>query len=399
MRIVVEGCGQWAMQYLQALRELVTQDDGVFFTYDSTFGLDFYTERLPARLFSGYLQATLRNAEGIKTSGFACLDLKDTVFRLKRIENNRRSMLPHNVEAVFVVTPDRTHCEVATYWLGRARRIFVEKPFDTSTERIRELCDRLRSQNSSEVFAVDHYLVRCNQAASEDGYFLRRLLAEGDAGEPLGDISAFEFRMTEPPAKDYTSLRERALSLQTGMIFDMASHALPVLSPFIDIMKPMKLTAIWAGVSNGLQDIIFSGAETFSAARVECQARRTGQHVTGEIVIGKDVGDRAEKFLLLEGPAGKVRFDLLNYHVYHERPGGDKIPLVPLQQDWVRFFLKEVMEGRTPMAVRRFQPEGALRVIEFLETWRQSIQRAEPLANHQRGSSLSSLRINKFRLV
>jgi len=174
MRIVVEGSGKWALQYLEALKSHVGKDDGVFFTSDSTFGLDHDAEHMPAELFSSYLQATLRSAQTIRDAGFATIDVKDTVFKDR--DNPRRDCFPHEVDAVFVLTPDRTHCNVADYWLGRAGRIFVEKPFDVSAARIGRFCKGLNVQNHSKAFAVDHYFVRCNQAAADADYFAKHLL-------------------------------------------------------------------------------------------------------------------------------------------------------------------------------------------------------------------------------
>ena len=61
--IVVEGCGSWAMRYFNALKKINDPGVGVIFTYDSTFGLDEQAAKLPARLYSDYLNATLRNAD------------------------------------------------------------------------------------------------------------------------------------------------------------------------------------------------------------------------------------------------------------------------------------------------------------------------------------------------
>lgn len=401
MWIVVEGCGQWAMQYFNALKNLVGPSDCVFFTFDSTFGLDLYAEKLPADLFLEYLQATLSNVRAIRKEGFDCIDVKDTLFKGKS-HNPCRKRLPYHVDAVFVVTPPRTHCDVGEYWLGRALRVFVEKPFDVSTKRIQQFCKKLRAQNDTEVFAVDHYFVRCNQAAADENYFLNRLLTAGSRGSLQGDITAFEFRMTEPALSSTKSIRERALSIQDGMVFDMGSHALPVLIPFIDINKPIRVTKVWAGVSERLRDIIFSGAETFSAAQIECHTRSTAskpssQPIVGKFVIGKDIGDRPEKYLRLEGPGGKVKFDLVDYCVYHKDRLENVQPVVPLQQDWVRFFVKEVLEGRTPRAVEIFEPEGALKVIKVMEDWRSLCQSklnpALPLPSYKPGEEVKNLQV------
>jgi hypothetical protein len=322
--------------------------------------------------------------------------------------------LPKNVDAVFVTTPDTTHCDVASYWLGRARWVFVEKPFDASARRVAQFCRELVGQGVTQVFAVDHYFVRCNQAAADEKYFLGRLLTPDSGRAPQGDVTRFEFSMTEPPLKDERGnydprpARERALSLQTGMVFDLGAHALPVLQPFIDLTKPMELTEVWAGVSEGLRGILFSGAESFSIATVQGSTRpATGKPsgpIEGKFILGKDVGAKPAKYLWLEGPGGKLRFDLVNYHVYHERVSGDTEPVAPLQQNWAQFFVKEVLEGRLPKAIELFRPEGALGVVEFLERWRAACRPRggggrRPLRVYEPGAPVADLMNDGFRTL
>ena len=407
MRIVVEGSGTWAMQYLDALQEFGGPDVGVFFTYDSTFGLDEQAERLPARLFAEYLQATLRNAERVEEAGFACVDVKDTLFRLQENRWAGRRMLPARVDAVFVVTPDRTHCDVAEFWLDKAKRVFVEKPFDASVKRIEAFCNERRERDRTEVFALDHYFVRCNQVAADNRYFLDRLLPTDDGDLAVGDIMSFEFVLTEPPCKDEsggydpTPMRRRALSLQGGMAFDLGAHALPMLQPFIDLGQPIEITEVWAGVCEELRGVLFSGAESFAAATVRCRTRgiagKPSSTIAGTVVVGKDIGESPEKYLLLSGPAGQIRFDLNVYHVYYRPAGGEFSAIGSLQENWARFFVKEILEGRVPAAVDAFRPEGAARVIEFLEQWRARCQGGRVLAGYRPGATVRSLKANDYR--
>lgn len=406
MRIVVEGSGNWALQYFRALKALARPGDGIFFTYDSTFGLDENAEKLPAPLFARYLDATLRNVQEIEAAGFACIDTKDTLFRLRNQRNVCRDVLPRSVDAVFVVTPDRTHCDVATEWLGRARRIFVEKPFDVSTARVQQFCNAMARFPSTETFAVDHYFVRCNQAAVAAEYFLRSLLPLNRTGGLGDDFTSFEFRMTEPPEPNNASIGARALSMQSGMVMDMGSHALPVLLPFIDLSKPIIAKPIWAGVSRGLRDVMYGGAETFSIADVECQTRSTASKpssslIRGRFAVGKDIGDRPEKYLEVSGPRGTIRFDLVNYMVHEIRQGRETY-LAPLQQDWARLFVHEVLDDRVPAAVEMFTPAGALNVVRFLETWRNACRLTgtrRALELHDRGAPLSSLDNPRYRVL
>jgi hypothetical protein len=117
MRIIVERCGSWSVHYFAALKSLATPDVGVLFTSDSTFGLDMSGAKLPAHLFLNYLRTTLRNVQTIQDAGFACVDVKDTLFRVHGEPYCGRRALLETVDTVFVVMPDNTHCGVAEGWL------------------------------------------------------------------------------------------------------------------------------------------------------------------------------------------------------------------------------------------------------------------------------------------
>src|SRR5437879_2467279 len=101
MRIIIEGCGKWALEYVKALKALGPPPGvGVIVTFDSTFGLDAYAEQLPADLYAQYLEATLRNVREVQGMDFACCDVKDTLFRLQGRPYAGRARLPRQVDAV-----------------------------------------------------------------------------------------------------------------------------------------------------------------------------------------------------------------------------------------------------------------------------------------------------------
>jgi len=131
--------------------------------------------------------------------------------------------------------------------------------------------------------------------------------------------------MTEPHPQDahgnydITRHQARALSLQQGMIFDLGSHALPPLLPFVDIGS-LRVKQVWAGISRQMRSVLYGGAESFSSAEFSGKTRATAykpaSEVTGKIVVGKDIGSKPEKYLLLNGPGGSVRFDFIDNAVY-----------------------------------------------------------------------------------
>jgi len=399
MLIIVEGCGAWAMKYLDALKRHKSHgaDLKAIFTFDSSFGLESPTWRMPVKLYSDYLQSTLKRVEQVKQAGFAVIDTRDTLFRLMGKKYEGRANLPEYADAVFVTTPDSTHCDVATFWLRRAARVFVEKPFDVSSARIERFCQELRQQGVTEVYAIDHYLVRCEQIERRKNFFLQN----------LDGIESFEFSMTEEnSAETLNGVAGRVLSIQEGMIFDMGSHALPVLLPFIDLGRPIEILEVYAGICDDLQKLFFRNAESYSEARVRLWLRPQfgGGQAKGALIAGKMVGDKPGKHLLLkDAPEKQVTIQLGgDFEVSSRDTSGSSKALGRLNPDWAYLLVQELFNGALPQTVTGFQPEGALSVVRFLEQWR-NLSRArsltgQPLPIYKAGNEAPVLRCPTFKI-
>ncbi len=89
------------------------------------------------------------------------------------------------------------------------------------------------------------------------------------------------------------------------------------------------------GISGPLRGVLFNGAESFARAEVWAYTRVHAQEqsipVTATLLVGIDVGEVPTKYLLLQGPGGRIRFDLANYHVFHETEGRHVELLTALQ--------------------------------------------------------------------
>lgn len=279
---VVAGGGQWALEYAKALHWFIAQKQvAAIFVYKSDYGIG-----TPG--YHRYLERTIRNMIEAERLGALCIDLS-------RLTKSERYGLPALIQplAVFVVTPPETHCENALQWAPHAKHVLIEKPFDTSTKAVQKLREQLGTDGSKRVFGYDHYAARLKPFLAEDK--LEKL--------KLGRRCKFVFEMFEAAPR---GLEERAPSLaRTGMLFDMASHALPVLSwlieDFGELAGPNRYELYVSTLCSPTTGEAYIASETFARLTFEFKPRTslgTGD-VTAEIRVGKGIGVTDSKLVTL----------------------------------------------------------------------------------------------------
>lgn len=127
------------------------------------------------------------------------------------------------VDAVFIATPDETHCEIARKWLGRARWIFIEKPLDSSIENIETLEEDLnRYGGKVSPLGFDHYRARALPLRQ-----MMRTLLGWLGGSPVQVI----FYLLESETVEEEG---RVETLKRGLILDLFPHCLALLMFFGD---------------------------------------------------------------------------------------------------------------------------------------------------------------------
>lgn len=137
-------------------------------------------------------------------------------------------------DVVFVVTPDFTHCDIATGWLGRTDLVLVEKPFATELADVDRLVRQRGIDSRTTVLGIDHYAAYAQP--------LTELLQH--AGVVLGDgARELNFLMTE--ARPVEAGRDR--SLQFGLTLDMVPHLLALLLFFGDLTSVDDVQVLEAG--------------------------------------------------------------------------------------------------------------------------------------------------------
>lgn len=378
--VLVLGAGAWAKKYADALRPRAEAGECVVtFCYDSRAGKGI----LYPRDYHRYLRTVLSNVvefENWRNGCCVCMDVSDPV--------QRRQVLQWWYSVAYVVTPDATHCAWARSLLGHAEQIVVEKPFDVSTANIDRLLRKLRPYRDA-VWGFDHYLVRAHQFTDSGKAF--------PFLDFLEEVREFRFHMLEHTDGD---LERRAAALQNGLIFDMASHAPPLLLPF-GLVESIRVTGLHAALCDSAvrfmrpQAGLKGGRETFAWIEIEFAPVRGPRPAKGRIVVGKYVGSADEKFVEVVGAKGKrIYIDLVDYMVNYVE-GGEKRPVTPLAKEPVGLLVRETLQGRPLKSL--FTPDRGRTIVGKLQEWCQCVEqrlRAAPLAGYRKGAPARSIRAN-----
>lgn len=444
-QVVVLGAGNWVKeQYAKALRPYQERQErekcNVFFIYNTIYAST--RGRLTKRQINRYNRSTLENVKEFESWGATCLNLADPTNQARI-----RGIAPY---AVFVVTPDDTHCDNVEEWLDRAQNIIVEKPFDVDHERIRKLrsgidegttfiitektlqglnlenipddvlarLESLKDQphkgrlnfepiltramghsgyNSRilkhcerwpQVWGFDHYLVRANQFKK-----MRDYLRFDEHMEK--QIYQFRFHMLESSDR---GMAERIASIQRGMLMDMGSHIPAMVLPFGD-PNTIRLESVRAGIyeANPAEEITISGRtimkdglETFAKVKFTFTSV-FGQIVEGTACVGKCVGKSDEKHVEVTGGSRgdrRVVMDLSNF-VVDFSGGNNPGPVTPLFPNPVYLLVREVIEGRHSDTLALFDPGAGQDIVARLNEWRRPVlNRVRPQGQPKLGSKL-----------
>ncbi len=204
-------------------------------------------------------------------------------FRDKKIYDEQ------SADVVFVETPPSYHCATVEKWLGRAGIIIVDKPFSDKLEDIAYL--RHNSASLERVWAFDHYWAT--------GYPLRKHLTQ--LIYDIGGVDKIEFRMLEP-----NPIESHRKGLP-GMIADMGSHLFAVLD-LVGKLDTLKLEDVYQGRHAGAweDDTNQLHKETFASISFSIESSRWDGIRKGVSYVGKGVGDKEDKRLILIGPNGNA---------------------------------------------------------------------------------------------
>src|SRR3989449_4495798 len=139
------------------------------------------------------------------------------------------------IDAIAVVTPVRTHFELAKAALQNGKHVFVEKPFTSTTQQAEELIELAERKNLK--IMVDHTFLFTGAVRK-----IRELIDEG----VLGDLYYY----------DSTRVNLGLFQHDVSVVWDLAPHDLSIVDYLIQ-EKPEAVVATGEAHLNGLVDVAF----------------------------------------------------------------------------------------------------------------------------------------------
>jgi len=208
-------------------------------------------------------------------------------------------------DIVFVLVPDEVHIRVAKEWLKRSTLILIEKPYNRDLQETVEFENDLRFMMNhiggnvpvTWVCPFDHYLSKISE------YTFKK--EQHQLFTRIGTLIKVEFGILEAgPVEPW-----RAESLRAGMIYDLFSHVLAMLSVEIDLstFRHDQVRQIKVAQHNPCP-LGFNG-DTFAYFDFDIKDYQ-GRLIKVNGAVGKGVGKRDEKFLTFIGEFGSIKFDL-----------------------------------------------------------------------------------------
>lgn len=324
-KIILEGCnGEWAQKrYLPLLIEKILKENFELWAID----IDSWIKLSDSKLVELWKTAQSKNK----------------AHYLDKIKNKKSYERLSDADYVFIVTPDRFHCDIAESWLGRLKqhgRIFIEKPLDASMQRAKKL--KKKVSDSDIIYGVDHYLAKIHPfLQNKIGYL-----------EEIGQIEKIKICILE--SSDISENRTK--SLEGGMIFDLFSHVLPLLSGVLNLKHlstVIKLDEVKAAKYSGTP----IPGETFSWIKFH------SDDVEIEAMVGKSVGTSNDRFMEICGSEGEIHldFDKAKFFVFNSHNCIKEQR--NLNSQHIESFLEEILQGREPLSV-----PGVLSFDESFET-------------------------------
>ena len=301
---------------------------------------------------------------------------KNNLDDYKRYENLK------DIDFAFIVTWNRTHSEIAKGLLGKAKKIFVEKPLDVSLRSGYSLGEKQRDYPENMVFGFDHYLAKV--------YPL--LLEIKKSPELIGEVREVTFHVLEPIGIP----THRIEALNEGMVYDILCHGIALAggvlsantSPNLKLLKDFKLNK---AVGAKFADSPIRG-DTFSEA--EFEVSKSGKSIRVNTCGGKLVGWSIDWSLEVEGSKGRIfgEIDRSKYRVFDLN--GKLVKEGRLLENCYQDFLESIItEGNNPLTAPGVFPfEVAQEILSIVDEVELNLKPTGDLPIYRPSSTLEEIR-------
>jgi predicted dehydrogenase len=267
---------------------------------------------------------------------------RGTLHYLQKVEGEiGLDEVPPDINYVFIVTHDKSHCDEAEKWLKHLNEgvtIFIEKPLDASLCKAKKLKRKIGKKEI--IYCFDHYLAKIHT-------FLQ---SQKEFPEDIGRIKRIDFTLIDDPDG---IPRDRVRALNEGMIYDLFCH---ILAVSIGILDP---TSIFSGIvlkTVKLEDAVKVyddkcpiDGEFFAQVKFSIN-----KSIKVTAIMGK--GDSSvQKCMTIEGSEGVVSFDFRDDEHHSpqycsEYSDGSSVR-DKLESKPVEYFLGEILKGAKPHSI------------------------------------------------
>lgn len=275
-KVALFGCGGFAKNHV---RELSKRDDVI---------IQYFID--PSAENRNSLSSLYKTEKGITSSGFNSLDeflSSDPEF-----------------DAAIVVSPPKSHFEIASAILKMGKPIYIEKPFTVHTEEAKELC-RLANENKVEIeIGANRCVFPAYRTAAE-------ALREGKIGD-WKTVSMYYRHNWEGNTQD--SWRQNPAEPAAGLLADHSPHYSHFL--FTDLgFKPEEVRHMGTRFNKRGVDVDICYGMTDEAGR--------SVYI---VMDGSPSDDHREEVIKIYGSAGtiKIKFEGNSSGAYIERGGKEE---------------------------------------------------------------------------
>lgn len=359
-RVVLEGCnGAWAQKhYLPTLAKRAAKDEIELWAIDLK-----EKPRLNRRIRSTWTIAEKRGR----------------AHYLRRLKDEIGTTLS-DVDFVFIVTPPRSHSQIAQLWLDRLSsrgKIFIEKPLDDSIETACKLMEKVKDKKNV-VLGFDHYLAEAYPFLRNKDTYL----------QDVGTLKRIRFRILEP----FGIPKSRIRTLSGGVTLDLFCHVLALVAAVLDkgsapsqsVLEEVELEDVRAARYIHCK----IRAETLSRIRFSIHG------IPVDSVVGKGIGKKENKRMVLYGSTGRIElnFKLRKFTLYDLK--GHRKESLRLQESHVESFLNGVIESDLTHSPGVLSIDAAFEILRLLSNARSEIRersKIHEVARYRFGSKMRNI--------